>query len=46
MAPKTKQPEELPDIYEGGVKVTPERWAFLQSLGTGLISVHAEEEDA
>lgn len=35
MAPKRQQqPDELPDIYEGGVLVTPERRAILDSLAT------------
>lgn len=40
---KSPQPDSHPVVFEGGFEVTPERWAYLQSLGSGLVSTVEEE---
>jgi hypothetical protein len=44
VAPKRKQQsDELPEIYEGGILVTPERRAYLESLRNQPIDEEADE---
>lgn len=46
-----QQSDDQPDVYEGGVLVTPERRAYLESLkgdlhpAVGVVETEVDEED-